>query len=272
MKPLFVLLVLLTSVCVASVAQSVVEIPLEAISTNVPLTEVKPVEIEIIRSTEMPTVEGCKDLCGDGVCQEIVCMAIGCPCPETPASCPADCQAPMHAVQPVVAFPAEAKVVISPGRENPISVNDVPVEFKTEEQSPKVYVEVEARAATTAVTIQIDKESKLISIEHENITAVTKEAIKVEEKTIKVETPKGYIEVNVLPADATQVAISRTSQEIKRTELKVVDDKLVYETAGERKARLLWLIQVTVPVKTTVDAQTGSVTKVEQPWWSFLTV
>ena len=34
---------------------------------------------------------GCKDLCGDGVCQEIVCMALGCPCPESATSCPKDC-------------------------------------------------------------------------------------------------------------------------------------------------------------------------------------
>lgn len=33
----------------------------------------------------------CKDLCGDGICQEIVCTAVGCPCPETPESCPQDC-------------------------------------------------------------------------------------------------------------------------------------------------------------------------------------
>jgi putative hemolysin len=33
----------------------------------------------------------CKDLCGDGICQEIVCMAVGCPCPETPETCPQDC-------------------------------------------------------------------------------------------------------------------------------------------------------------------------------------
>ncbi len=37
---------------------------------------------------ETPT---CKNLCGDGTCQEIVCMAIGCPCPETKESCPQDC-------------------------------------------------------------------------------------------------------------------------------------------------------------------------------------
>jgi len=34
----------------------------------------------------------CKDLCGDGTCQEIVCMAEGCPCPETSATCPKDCR------------------------------------------------------------------------------------------------------------------------------------------------------------------------------------
>jgi putative hemolysin len=33
----------------------------------------------------------CKDLCGDGVCQEIVCMAVGCPCSESPETCPEDC-------------------------------------------------------------------------------------------------------------------------------------------------------------------------------------
>ncbi|MGB9719580.1 MAG: DUF333 domain-containing protein [Candidatus Anstonellales archaeon] len=34
----------------------------------------------------------CKDMCGDGVCQEFVCMAVGCPCPEDPTSCPQDCK------------------------------------------------------------------------------------------------------------------------------------------------------------------------------------
>lgn len=33
----------------------------------------------------------CKNLCGDGECQEMVCMGAGCPCAETSASCPKDC-------------------------------------------------------------------------------------------------------------------------------------------------------------------------------------
>lgn len=35
---------------------------------------------------------GCKDLCGNGKCEEIVCMAIGCPCSESHESCPQDCK------------------------------------------------------------------------------------------------------------------------------------------------------------------------------------
>ena len=41
----------------------------------------------------LPSEEICKNQCGDGVCQEIVCLAIGCPCPETKDNCPQDCGA-----------------------------------------------------------------------------------------------------------------------------------------------------------------------------------
>ncbi len=34
----------------------------------------------------------CKDLCGDGTCQEMVCMAVGCPCAESSETCAADCR------------------------------------------------------------------------------------------------------------------------------------------------------------------------------------
>lgn len=33
----------------------------------------------------------CKDLCGNGTCEEIVCAAVGCPCPESAENCPEDC-------------------------------------------------------------------------------------------------------------------------------------------------------------------------------------
>ncbi len=35
----------------------------------------------------------CVDMCGDGTCQKVVCLGEGCPCAETPQSCPVDCPA-----------------------------------------------------------------------------------------------------------------------------------------------------------------------------------
>jgi hypothetical protein len=34
----------------------------------------------------------CKNECGNGSCQEMVCQAVGCPCSETKQSCPQDCK------------------------------------------------------------------------------------------------------------------------------------------------------------------------------------
>jgi len=34
----------------------------------------------------------CNNQCGDGTCQEVVCLAIGCPCAETKENCPQDCK------------------------------------------------------------------------------------------------------------------------------------------------------------------------------------
>ncbi|MBN2517462.1 MAG: hypothetical protein JXB14_01315 [Candidatus Altiarchaeota archaeon] len=33
----------------------------------------------------------CEDRCGDGFCDDMVCLGEGCPCAETPESCPEDC-------------------------------------------------------------------------------------------------------------------------------------------------------------------------------------
>lgn len=48
--------------------------------------------IEDERATRSAAGRACKDLCGNGRCEEIVCMAVGCPCAETAQSCPQDCK------------------------------------------------------------------------------------------------------------------------------------------------------------------------------------
>lgn len=41
--------------------------------------------------TEPVSSPNCVSSCGDGACQDIACLAIGCPCIETAESCPQDC-------------------------------------------------------------------------------------------------------------------------------------------------------------------------------------
>lgn len=52
------------------------------------LNQVKEKLIEKFKNRE----GNCKNLCGDGICQEVVCLAIGCPCLEIPTTCPEDCE------------------------------------------------------------------------------------------------------------------------------------------------------------------------------------
>jgi hypothetical protein len=61
-------------------------------STNLDLTGNGTVEPDPIveEDNDAPI---CKDTCGNGTCEEIVCMGTGCACAETEDSCPQDCSA-----------------------------------------------------------------------------------------------------------------------------------------------------------------------------------
>ena len=49
--------------------------------------------MRFVEDVERPRAgRACRDLCGNGTCEEVVCMAVGCPCSESWVSCPADCK------------------------------------------------------------------------------------------------------------------------------------------------------------------------------------
>lgn len=55
------------------------------------ITSSAEIDLESDLESENPETEICVDMCGDGVCQEMVCLGSGCPCAETAATCPQDC-------------------------------------------------------------------------------------------------------------------------------------------------------------------------------------
>lgn len=81
-------------------------------------------------------------------------------------------------------------------------------------------------------------------------------------------TEKGVLmTVEVASQKALEAAKLDSIQEAKRKE---VDGKPVYEVTGIVKGRFLFVIPVSFSVKTVIDAKTGSIEKIERPWWSFL--
>lgn len=74
----------------------------ECVQAGYPVMESYPRQCRIVKGEIfVERVEGeeglegqegiCVDFCGDGICQEVVCLGEGCPCAETPESCPEDC-------------------------------------------------------------------------------------------------------------------------------------------------------------------------------------
>jgi len=60
--------------------------------------------IQTPEGTSGGTDKICKDMCGDGICQEVVCQAIGCPCAETPETCPEDCTSATELPNPAAVY------------------------------------------------------------------------------------------------------------------------------------------------------------------------
>lgn len=91
--PLFVVM-FLGAGCSQTVQQSTVRNFEECVAAGNAVMESYPRQC---RSGEKTFVEEvdinriCADQCGNGVCEEIVCLGEGCPCSESATSCPQDC-------------------------------------------------------------------------------------------------------------------------------------------------------------------------------------
>lgn len=66
--------------------------PRQCRANGVTFVEEIPSDTDDVGGSVDVDVGTCKNTCGDGTCAEIVCLAVGCPCAETPQSCPADCR------------------------------------------------------------------------------------------------------------------------------------------------------------------------------------
>jgi hypothetical protein len=121
------------------------------------------------------------------------------------------------------------------------------------------------------ISISKTSEGKIV-ISIGSIRVETTENLTIRDSKIYIETPFGRDQVKILPDDAAAKATEITqvgSIELKN-EFAGESTKPVYTIKGTRKANLLFIIPVTLDIRTKISGEDGSVISVDRPWWSFL--
>ncbi len=85
-------------------------------------------------------------------------------------------------------------------------------------------------------------------------------------------------EVKIMPDMASQTAMERlrlkNCSENCSLQLKEVrvenQSRLAYEVRAQKESKLLGLFRTRMEVQTQIDANTGEVLQVKEPWWAFL--
>ncbi|MEI7463199.1 MAG: hypothetical protein WCK03_02260, partial [Candidatus Taylorbacteria bacterium] len=105
-----------------------------------------------------------------------------------------------------------------------------------------------------------------------NIVVGTNEKISVQDKKVYV----GGDEVKVMPDKVIDSVNAESGNgEVTKVELKkdttdVNNQYIKYEVSSNQKVKILGLFKKNMAIKSTVDAETGIVTYIDKPWWSFL--
>jgi len=208
---------------------------------------------------------------------------------EVPVAGPTTAGGMASPAQSIVSLPTTTSISISPTSAQAVSINEKPVEFTGVTETPTISVMIMATQTSTVesaisggavpsvqtptnVMISVNEQTKTATIQVANTVAVTQETIKVEQNMLKVQTSTGDVTVGIMPAVATQAAISVQEQTVEKIELKVVENKPVYEVDGTKDVKVIGIIPASMPITTQVSAETGQVIKTETPWWSFLVI
>jgi len=129
---------------------------------------------------------------------------------------------------------------------------------------------IEAKISTEsgAKTIFIEKITNGISLKSEKATAITTGNLIIEQGALSFKTSVGNKEIKVLPEEASSKVTNTTK--VGAIELKEESQQPIYAVKGKTRAKLLFVIPISMPTETKVNAESGRIISVSKPWWSFL--
>ena len=135
---------------------------------------------------------------------------------------------------------------------------------KIQESSIKATVVINEKNEELIVSKK--EKTKGVVIESKGYIVETSEKVKIDSNGLSI----AGRQINVLPNSAAQKVETENNAKAEAIELKLIEEKPVYEINAVKKAKLFWIIPVEISITATVNAQTGEVEKIEKPWWSFL--
>lgn len=188
-------------------------------------------------------------------------------CLKPPMVMPSITIAPMEGFKEVI-FESEGKITIKDGntnKETKIAPKEgfkatVSIESRVENQAPTV----------SEISVQSSAVSNETSITAGQVSASTKEPIEVKDNKVFLK----QTEIKIMPDTASESAITKLGDLGFKIELKDVGNaenaKPSYEAVGTQDVKIFGLFNAKMKVSANVDAQTGEVSELSRPWWSFL--
>lgn len=142
--------------------------------------------------------------------------------------------------------------------------------FGTDELNPSLIVRAKLKGSDMKLhtaCIQCNEISREAMVEVANVPAIVKISpscgLRIEDSQLFLDW-RCPLPVLVMPFQV----VSSLKAEPEYLELKIIDDKAMYEFKGTGYRKILGLMPVEMEIKAQVDAATGEITKQQLPWWA----
>ncbi|MEK6953700.1 MAG: hypothetical protein AABX01_01725 [Candidatus Micrarchaeota archaeon] len=143
-----------------------------------------------------------------------------------------------------------------------------PIQPTAEPISPQEVSEGNAEINNEGGKVKLSKIGDVTLIEEGGIVAETTRELFLVNGDLKVEAGSEKRKL-ILPSLAL-APIKAQLGAITKFELEVEGGRPIYQISSERRTRLFGLLEVNMPLKTFVNAETRRVESIEKPWWAFL--
>jgi len=125
----------------------------------------------------------------------------------------------------------------------------------------------DGKSADVSIKVNTDGTATLVN---DDITVTTNYPVVIDpnSQTIAIKTPNGVVAVNTLPSQAVgNIGQTDKPTTIQSAVLGAHNGEVYYDLSGTQKRKFLGIIPITAHVTTKINADDGSVSSIDRPWF-----